>query len=46
MGAGATKRLNAVRWGVAGNILLGWVLTIPGSGLVACLTYAALHGLA
>jgi PiT family inorganic phosphate transporter len=46
MGAGATKRLNAVRWGVAGNILLGWVLTIPGSALVACLTYAALHGLA
>ncbi|HEX3826212.1 MAG TPA: inorganic phosphate transporter [Sporichthyaceae bacterium] len=46
MGAGATKRINAVRWGVAGNILAGWVLTIPASALVACLTYAALHGLA
>jgi PiT family inorganic phosphate transporter len=46
MGVGATKRINAVRWGVAGNILAGWVLTIPGAGLVACLSYAALHGLA
>jgi inorganic phosphate transporter, PiT family len=34
LGAGATRRLNAVRWGVAGNILLAWVLTIPCAGLV------------
>ncbi len=39
MGAGATKRINAVRWGVAGNILAGWVLTIPGAALVAAGTY-------
>jgi PiT family inorganic phosphate transporter len=45
MGAGATQRINAVRWGVAGNILLGWVLTIPASALVASATYGALHGL-
>jgi inorganic phosphate transporter, PiT family len=35
MGAGATKRLSAVRWGVAGNIVVAWVLTIPAAGLVA-----------
>src|SRR5215207_8784116 len=34
LGAGATQRLSAVRWGVAGNILVAWVLTIPCAGLV------------
>jgi inorganic phosphate transporter, PiT family len=34
LGAGATNRLNAVRWGVAGNILVAWILTIPCAGLV------------
>ncbi|MGH3022665.1 MAG: inorganic phosphate transporter [Gaiellaceae bacterium] len=35
LGAGATaRRLNAVRWGVAGNILVAWVMTIPAAGLV------------
>jgi PiT family inorganic phosphate transporter len=34
LGAGATRRLSAVRWGVAGNILVAWVLTIPCAGLV------------
>ena len=29
MGAGAAKRLSAVRWGVAGNIVIAWVLTLP-----------------
>ena len=32
MGVGATKRLSAVRWGVAGNIVGAWVLTFPGAG--------------
>jgi PiT family inorganic phosphate transporter len=36
MGVGATKKLSAVRWGVAGNILTAWVLTFPGAGLLAC----------
>ncbi len=36
MGVGATKKLSAVRWGVAGNILMAWVLTFPGAGLLAC----------
>jgi inorganic phosphate transporter, PiT family len=35
MGAGATRRVSAVRWGVAGNILFAWLLTIPAAGLVA-----------
>jgi PiT family inorganic phosphate transporter len=43
MGVGATKRLSAVRWGVAGNIVAGWVLTFPGAGLLAALCYVALH---
>jgi PiT family inorganic phosphate transporter len=39
MGAGATRRFSAVRWGVAGNILLAWVLTLPAAGLVAAALY-------
>ena len=35
MGVGASKRLSAVRWGVAGNILVAWVLTLPVSGAIA-----------
>ena len=34
LGAGATKRISAVRWGVAGNILLAWVLTVPAAGTI------------
>ncbi|RYV49579.1 inorganic phosphate transporter [Pengzhenrongella frigida] len=40
MGVGATKRLSAVRWGVAKNIGIGWILTIPMAGLVAAGMYA------
>ncbi len=42
MGVGATKRLSAVRWGVARSILVGWVLTFPAAGSVAALTYLIL----
>jgi inorganic phosphate transporter, PiT family len=35
IGAGATKRFSAVRWGVAGNIVVAWVLTIPAAAIVA-----------
>ena len=38
MGVGAVKRLSAVRWGVAGNIVTAWVLTIPAAGLIAAVT--------
>jgi PiT family inorganic phosphate transporter len=40
MGAGAAKRLSAVRWGVAGNIVVAWVLTLPAAAAVGGLTYA------
>ena len=39
MGAGAAKRLSAVRWGVAGNIVVAWVLTLPAAATVGALTY-------
>jgi inorganic phosphate transporter, PiT family len=39
MGSGATKRLSAVRWGVAGNIVFAWILTIPAAALVAALLW-------
>jgi inorganic phosphate transporter, PiT family len=39
MGVGATKRLRAVRWGVAGNIVGAWILTFPGAGVAAALAY-------
>jgi PiT family inorganic phosphate transporter len=39
MGVGATKRLSAVRWGVAGNIVVAWVLTFPCAAGMAMITY-------
>jgi PiT family inorganic phosphate transporter len=39
MGVGATKRLNAVRWGVAGNIVGAWILTFPAAGSIAAVMY-------
>jgi inorganic phosphate transporter, PiT family len=39
MGVGATKRVRAVRWGVARSIVIGWFLTMPAAGLVAALVY-------
>ena len=43
MGVGASKRVSAVRWGVAGNMLTAWVLTIPVSAAVAAGVYLVLH---
>ena len=43
MGAGATRRLSAVRWGVAREVVAAWVLTIPGAGAVAALCWAIIH---
>jgi PiT family inorganic phosphate transporter len=40
MGVGATKRVKAVRWGVAKNIVLGWFITMPAAAGVAALVYA------
>ena len=41
IGVGSVRRLSAVRWGVAGNIALAWVLTIPGSAAISALLYLA-----
>ena len=43
MGSGATKGLHAVRWGVAGNILLAWIFTIPMAGFVGALMELVTH---
>jgi inorganic phosphate transporter, PiT family len=39
IGAGAAKRFSAVRWGVAGNIVVAWVLTLPAAAMVGGVTY-------
>jgi PiT family inorganic phosphate transporter len=43
MGAGAAKRLSAVRWGVAGNIVAAWILTLPCSAAVGAVTYGVVR---
>jgi PiT family inorganic phosphate transporter len=43
MGVGASNRFSAVRWGIAGNIFMAWVLTIPISAFVAALCYLVLR---
>ncbi len=43
MGAGAAKRLSAVRWGVAGNIVTAWLLTLPCSAAVGALAYGVVR---
>jgi PiT family inorganic phosphate transporter len=43
MGVGATRKLSAVRWGVAGNILLAWILTLPAAGLMAAAAFEIVH---
>jgi inorganic phosphate transporter, PiT family len=43
MGVGSVKRLSAVRWGVAGNIVLAWVLTIPATIIMSGLAYLAIN---
>jgi inorganic phosphate transporter, PiT family len=43
VGVGATRRISAVRWGVAGTIVWAWVLTIPMSAAIAGLTYFILR---
>ncbi|HRI09844.1 MAG TPA: inorganic phosphate transporter, partial [Nannocystaceae bacterium] len=45
MGVGASKRLSAVRWGVAGNIVVAWVLTIPMAAAFAFVSVFALRAI-
>lgn len=46
MGAGTTKRLSAARWGIAGNILVAWIVTLPAAAAIGAAAYgiAALFG--
>jgi PiT family inorganic phosphate transporter len=39
IGSGAAKRLSAVRWGVAGNIVLAWILTLPAAAIIGAVTF-------
>jgi PiT family inorganic phosphate transporter len=45
MGAGAAKRLSAVRWGVAGNIALAWILTLPCAAVIGGAAYGLVSAL-
>ena len=45
MGVGATKRFSAVRWGVAGNIVLAWIFTFPAAAAVAALVHLLIRPL-
>ena len=42
-GVGSTKRLSAVRWSVAGNLVIAWLLTIPASGAIAAISFMLMH---
>jgi PiT family inorganic phosphate transporter len=42
IGVGSSDRLSAVRWGVAGNIVIAWILTIPASAVVAGIAYVVI----
>ena len=39
VGVGAARRVSAVRWGLAGNIVWAWIITIPIAGAIAAVTY-------
>ena len=43
VGVGSTRRLSAVRWGVAGQIVWAWLLTIPASALIGAIAYELIH---
>ncbi len=42
-GVGSTKRLSAVRWNVAGDLITAWILTLPAAGSVGFVAYKLLH---
>jgi PiT family inorganic phosphate transporter len=41
VGVGTARRVSAVRWGIAGSLLIAWVITLPAAALIAALFYAA-----
>jgi len=44
IGVGAARRVSAVRWGVAKDIVIAWILTMPATGTIAAIAYALLKG--
>ena len=45
IGAGAARRASAVRWGVAGDVAIAWIITIPASATVAAIFYWLISGM-
>jgi PiT family inorganic phosphate transporter len=45
VGVGATHRMSAVRWGVAGRIVWAWVLTIPAAAIIAAISFLLLRAI-
>jgi PiT family inorganic phosphate transporter len=45
MGVGSTRGHKAVRWGIAGNIVSAWVLTMPAAGICGALAYYLVHAI-
>lgn len=43
VGVGAARRVSAVRWGIAGNIVVAWVVTLPATAAISALTYYVTH---
>ncbi|ESZ75653.1 MULTISPECIES: inorganic phosphate transporter [unclassified Mesorhizobium] len=41
IGVGAARRVSAVRWGIAGNIVIAWIVTLPATAAISALTYLA-----
>lgn len=41
IGVGAARRVSAVRWGIAGNIVIAWIVTLPATAAISALTYFA-----
>jgi PiT family inorganic phosphate transporter len=45
IGVGSLRRMSAVKWGVAGNIVVAWVLTLPGAAIISAIVYLVVHAL-
>jgi PiT family inorganic phosphate transporter len=43
IGVGAARKVSAVRWNIAANIVVAWIVTLPASGLIAALCYIAMR---
>jgi PiT family inorganic phosphate transporter len=43
IGVGAARKVSAVRWNIAANIVVAWIVTLPAAGLMAALCYLALR---